>query len=48
MMTGRISFAAFLILSIVAGHSSSAYGDTVISKSITYFSVGGRTAEELD
>ncbi len=48
MPTGRISFAAFLILSIVASHSSSALADTVMNKSITYFSVGGRTAEELD
>ncbi|MBP1857027.1 DUF922 domain-containing Zn-dependent protease [Rhizobium herbae] len=48
MPTGRISFAALLIASIVASHSSTAYAETVVNKSITYFSVGGRTAEELD
>lgn len=48
MLTGRISLAALLMLSIAASHPSSAVADTVISKSITYFSVGGQTAEELD
>lgn len=48
MPTGRISFAALLVLCIAASHSSSAQADTVVNKSITYFSVGGRTAEELD
>jgi predicted secreted Zn-dependent protease len=48
MPTGRISFAALLIASIIASHSSTAYAETVVNKSITYFSVGGRTAEELD
>lgn len=47
MPTGRISFAALLIASIVAG-SSIAHAETVMNKTITYFSVGGRTAEELD
>ncbi|MCV9996859.1 DUF922 domain-containing protein [Pararhizobium sp. YC-54] len=48
MPIGRISFAALLIASFVASPSSTAYAETVVNKSITYFSIGGRTAEELD
>lgn len=48
MPTGRFSRAIVLTLCIASGMSSVAQADTVINKSITYFSVGGRTAEELD
>lgn len=48
MPTGRISFAALLIASFVVSPFSTAYAETVVNKSITYFSIGGRTAEELD
>lgn len=48
MPTGRISFAALLIASIMASNPSITHAETVMNKTITYFSVGGRTAEELD
>ena len=48
MPTGRISFAALLIASIVVSPFAIAHAETVVNKSITYFSIGGRTAEELD
>ncbi len=48
MPIGRLSIATLLFLSIVATNMTPALADTVINKSITYFSVGGRTAGELD
>ncbi len=48
MPIGRLSIATLLFLSIAATNMTPALADTVINKSITYFSVGGRTAEELD
>ncbi|WP_083531249.1 DUF922 domain-containing Zn-dependent protease [Pararhizobium antarcticum] len=48
MPSGRISSTALLILALALGHAGNAMAETQISKSFSYFSVGGRTAEELD
>lgn len=48
MPIGRLFIATLLFSSIVVSNTTPALADTVINKSITYFSVGGRTAEELD
>ncbi|WP_275791106.1 DUF922 domain-containing Zn-dependent protease [Pararhizobium gei] len=37
-----------MVACIGSGHALPARAETAISKSITYFSIGGRTAEELD
>ena len=48
MPIGRISLAALLLLSFTTVLPANSDAETVMSKTITYFSVGGRTAEELD
>lgn len=44
----RVPFKAALLALLVAAPLSAASGETVINKSFSYFTIGGRTAEELD
>lgn len=44
----RVPLKAALLALLVAAPLSAASGETVINKSFSYFSIGGRTAEELD
>lgn len=48
MPSGRISPTALLFLALALGPAGNATAETVISKSFSYFPIGGRTAEELD
>ncbi|MBK5569493.1 DUF922 domain-containing Zn-dependent protease [Ensifer sp. 2YAB10] len=44
----RVPFKAALLALLVAAPLSAASGETVINKSFSYFTIGGRTAAELD
>jgi len=44
----RVPLKAALLALLVAAPLSAASGETVINKSFSYFTIGGRTAEELD
>ncbi|MGN7733413.1 DUF922 domain-containing protein [Hyphomicrobiales bacterium] len=48
MFRVRVPFKAALLALLVAAPLSAASGETVINKSFSYFTIGGRTAEELD
>lgn len=44
----RVPFKVALLALLVAAPLGTASGETVVNKSFSYFSIGGRTAEELD
>lgn len=44
----RVPFKVALLALLVAAPFGTASGETVVNKSFSYFSIGGRTAEELD
>lgn len=48
MPISRFSFTALLTFGIAMTSIPPSQADTIINKSVTYFSIGGRTAEELD
>ncbi len=48
MSRAPVSLKAALVALLVGFPLGSASGETVISKSVSYFSIGGRTAAELD
>ncbi|MDQ0320521.1 putative secreted Zn-dependent protease [Pararhizobium capsulatum DSM 1112] len=48
MPIARISLAALLAFTIVAGDAGISQAETLVSKSISYYAIGGRTAAELD
>ncbi len=48
MPTARIYLAALLAVSFAAGDAGVSRAETLFSKSITYYSINGKTAAELD
>lgn len=48
MPTARFSLVALLAVAFVAGDAAMLQAETLTSKSITYYSIGGKTAAELD